>query len=54
MHPNVWAEAGSRLEEIQSLLARLRLTVRSLTGQSDPLSEHGIAHLAPTTPEVEA
>jgi FkbM family methyltransferase len=47
LHPNAWRDAGSSLDEARSLLAKLRVTPRPLTNQTDPLRDHGIVHLAP-------
>ncbi len=41
MHPNVWASANTTLASAEALLAELRLRPVALSGQSDPLNEHG-------------
>jgi FkbM family methyltransferase len=46
MHPNVWSSANTTRAAAEDLFADLGLTVVALTGQTDPLAEHGIVHLA--------
>jgi FkbM family methyltransferase len=46
MHPNVWDSAKTTRAGAESLFAELGLRAVPLTGQSDPLGEHGIVHLA--------
>ncbi|MEW6734701.1 MAG: FkbM family methyltransferase [Acidobacteriota bacterium] len=46
MHPDVWDSADTTLEQAKSLLAELGLRVEALTGQRDPLNEHGLTYLA--------
>lgn len=46
MHPNVWDSANTTRARAESLLDELGLFAVPLTGQSDPLDEHGIVHLA--------
>jgi hypothetical protein len=43
MHPDVWR--GTRDEAVQ-LFDELRVSPVPLTGQRDPLAEHGLVHLA--------
>jgi FkbM family methyltransferase len=45
MHPNVWDSANTSRKETEELLAELGLSVIGLTGQKDPLAEHGIVRL---------
>lgn len=47
MHPDVWDSAATTRAGAEALLAELGLTPVPLTGQRDPLGEHGIVHLAP-------
>ncbi|MFQ5705302.1 MAG: FkbM family methyltransferase [Gemmatimonadales bacterium] len=46
MHPNAWPVAGTTRSDAEELLHDLGLVPVSLTGQSDPLGEHGLVHLA--------
>jgi FkbM family methyltransferase len=46
MHPNVWDSANTTRARAKSLFEELGLDVISLTGQSDPLDEHGLVNLA--------
>lgn len=46
MHPDVWESANMTRSRAETLLAELGLRALSLTGQTDPLAEHGIVHLA--------
>jgi FkbM family methyltransferase len=41
MHPNVWHTSNASRPEVEQLLAELRLRVVPLSGQRDPLEEHG-------------
>jgi hypothetical protein len=45
MHPNVWNSANTTRARAECLLAELQLHPVPLSGQKDPLSEHGIVHL---------
>lgn len=45
MHPSVWPSAGTTPEAARQLLGELGLRPVPLTGQSDPLGEHGIVYL---------
>lgn len=45
MHPNVWDSAGTTRDGAESLFAELRLRAVPLTGQADPLGEHGLVYL---------
>lgn len=45
MHPNVWSSAGTTRAGAESLLEELGLRAVPLTGQADPLGEHGIVWL---------
>lgn len=47
LHPNAWPAAGTTREDAEALLAELGLAPVPLTGQRDPLAEHGIVHLEP-------
>lgn len=46
MHPTLWDSAHTTRPEAESLLADLVLRAVPLTGQSDPLNEYGLVHLA--------
>jgi FkbM family methyltransferase len=46
MHPNVWSSADTTRAGAEQLLRELNLRAVPLTGQSDPLNEHGLVHLA--------
>jgi FkbM family methyltransferase len=46
MHPNVWDSANTTRSGTESLLNQLGLKAIPLTGQSDPLGDHGIVYLA--------
>jgi FkbM family methyltransferase len=46
MHPNVWDSADTTRRKAEALLAELGLEALPLTGQADPLGEHGLVHLA--------
>jgi FkbM family methyltransferase len=46
MHPNVWSSANTTRARAETLLADLGLRAVPLTGQSDPLGEYGLVHLA--------
>jgi FkbM family methyltransferase len=45
MHPNVWESADTTRERAEGLLAELGLRAIPLTGQTDPLGEHGLVFL---------
>ncbi len=45
MHPNVWDSAKTTRAGAESLLNELGLRAVPLTGQRDPLGDHGIVHL---------
>ncbi|HEX7174736.1 MAG TPA: FkbM family methyltransferase [Pyrinomonadaceae bacterium] len=45
MHPNVWDSAGTTRADAEALLEGLGLRAVALTGQTDPLGEHGIVYL---------
>ena len=45
MHPNVWGSADTTRDTAETLLAELGLEPVPLTGQADPLGEHGLVHL---------
>jgi FkbM family methyltransferase len=46
MHPDVWDSANTTRDRAESLLDQLGLRAMPLTGQSDPLGDYGIVHLA--------
>jgi len=46
MHPDVWSSADTTRARAEDLLAELGLRAVPLTGQSDPLGDYGIVHLA--------
>ncbi len=46
MHPNVWDSANTTRAGAERLLAELGLRADPLTGQTDPLGDHGLVHLA--------
>jgi FkbM family methyltransferase len=41
MHPNVWHTSNASRPEVEALLAELKLRVVPLSGQKDPLVDHG-------------
>jgi FkbM family methyltransferase len=45
MHPNVWASARTTRERAESVLRVLGRRPVALTGQSDPLADHGLVFL---------
>ena len=45
MHPNVWDTAGATRDTAAALLDELGLRPVPLTGQRDPLGEHGLVYL---------
>lgn len=45
MHPNVWSSAETTRASAESVLDELGLRAVALTGQSDPLGEHGLVFL---------
>lgn len=45
MHPNVWASARTTRERAETVLRELRLRPVALTGQADPLADHGLVYL---------
>jgi FkbM family methyltransferase len=47
MHPNVWHESETSRSAAEQLLSELRLKAVPLSGQTDPLADYGIVHLAP-------
>jgi hypothetical protein len=47
LHPNLWASAGSNVEQLQTWLHEQGLTVRPLLGQRSPFAEHGLVSLEP-------
>jgi FkbM family methyltransferase len=47
MHPSAWQLSGTTRAAAETLLQELRLIPVPLTGQADPLAQHGIVHLAP-------
>jgi len=47
MHPNVWDSAGSSREDAERLIASLGRRVVPLSGQRDPLADHGLVALEP-------
>jgi hypothetical protein len=46
MHPNVWESAGTTLEQAMSIIRELNLDIVALSGQRNPLGEHGPVWLA--------
>ena len=47
MHPNVWSSSNTSRAEAENLLRDLRLRPVSLSGQRDPLGDHGQVYLEP-------
>ncbi len=45
MHPDVWHSASTTRAGAEEVLRELRLNVIPLTGQKDPLAEHGLVRL---------
>jgi FkbM family methyltransferase len=52
MHPNVWASANTTRSLAEEILAELQLHPVALTGQRDPLSEHGLVYLSEQGPSL--
>lgn len=50
MHPNVWDTAGTTRDGAEALLADLGLRAVPLTGQRNPLGDHGIVLLEAADP----
>lgn len=48
MHPSAWASADFPAGRLADLIRSLGRTPVPLAGQSDPLAEYGLVHLAPT------
>jgi len=46
MHPNVWPSGQTTRAQAEALLADLKLKAVPLMGQSDPLNDYGLVHLA--------
>jgi FkbM family methyltransferase len=46
MHPNAWAIAGTELKTAETLFSKMGLRCNPLTGQKDPLREHGLVWLS--------
>jgi len=46
MHPSVWNSALTTRSDAEAILADLDLYPVPLTGQRDPLADHGSVHLA--------
>jgi FkbM family methyltransferase len=46
MHPSVWSSANTTRERAEALLVDLGLSAQPLMGQTDPLGEYGLVHLA--------
>lgn len=46
MHPGVWASANTTRAGTEAFLAEMGLRAVPLTGQTDPLGDYGIVHLA--------
>jgi len=49
MHPNVWESAGTTREQATSAIRELNLDMVALSGQRDPLGEHGPVLLTAST-----
>jgi len=49
MHPNVWESAGTTTEQAISIIRELNLDIVALSGQRDPLGEHGPVLLTAST-----
>jgi FkbM family methyltransferase len=47
MHPEAWTAAGASAAEAAAILAELQRDALPLSGQRDPLQEHGLVYLAP-------
>jgi FkbM family methyltransferase len=41
LHPNAWSWSGHSREQLDTLLAKFGLAATALSGQQDPLAEHG-------------
>lgn len=46
MHPNLWDSANTTRASAEALLGDLGLRAIPLTGQTDPLGQHGVVHLS--------
>lgn len=46
MHPNAWSVAGTQYEDATKLLSAMRIRCIPLTGQVEPLAEHGLVLLS--------
>jgi FkbM family methyltransferase len=46
MHPDLWDSADTTRSDAEAWLREIRLNAVPLTGQTDPLGEHGIVRLA--------
>lgn len=46
MHPDVWNSAGTTRTTAEQFLIESGVHVVPLTGQQDPLGEHGLVHLS--------
>jgi FkbM family methyltransferase len=46
MHPDVWSSAETTRADAERFLSEMGLRAVSLTGQRDPLAEHGLVHLS--------
>lgn len=47
MHPSVWSDSRTSRKEAERLLREICRDAVPLTGQKDPLAEHGLVRLAP-------
>lgn len=46
MHPDVWDSAATSRADVERFLSEIGLGAIPLTGQQDPLGEHGLVHLS--------
>jgi FkbM family methyltransferase len=47
LHPDAWSWSSDSRAQLEALLAGLELRPVALTGQRDPLAEHGMVYFAP-------
>jgi hypothetical protein len=47
VHPGLWPSAGTDIESVREWLSRHRKRAVPLTGQKDPLADHGTVVLEP-------
>jgi FkbM family methyltransferase len=53
LHPPIWVEAGTSVQQAKNLLKDLGLHPVPMTGQRDPWQDHGLVRLIPADSTVE-